>query len=535
METKGIRIMTLDPTLGNTADRVGSPNNRRFFEVALLATALVLIAAMAAYNLADYPTTWFDEGINLLAARELATTGHYGLTYSGAFHPFDESLSTGPTVIVPIALTFKIFGAGLIQGRIVMVAYLLLAAAGLAVVAWQLYDLTVATVSLFVAAALTQAGFFANGRDALGEIPAVAFLLWGTAAFIEARRTKLLLLDVVAGILLGLAILTKNQFILVAPVILYSWFVAHPEKGSFPFPRFLIVGILVAAPTGLWFAYQLSVMGPSGFIDHLRGMSQTASASAYGPPFAKAASAVNFLISSGFVGTGVAGLLYVWLAMLKNGQGRKPAQIFLPAFVTLCLLWYVGFSMGYPRYVVPATLVGSLFAGKLIVDLGRSFTPLGRLNGRLSLQMFLEDALGTGLAVILTMVIFAGILQNGLTIARTKDSSPQVFATVVMQRVPAGAEIESSQWEIDFLTSRLYHHPPPRLVDEVVGVLFLGESPRVLQDEYRVPEGATYLIDGPFSKAVGLYRSEIDRGEFTKVTSVGQYDLYRRVNSAGTR
>ena len=291
---------------GSEISQVGDSTLRRFAPVAL---AFLVLAVLATYNLQYYPPTWFDEGINLLAARTLAQSGRYGLEYSGAFRAFDLSMSTGPTVIVPVALVFKVLGVSLLKGRAVMVAYLLLAALGLYSVGTQLYDRAVAIVTVLVFASATQAGPFANGRDVLGEVPALAFLFWGASVFIRARRTESSQLHLVAGLLFGLAVLTKNQLVLVWPVLVIVWLLSRSRGRGFSFWHLVLLLSLAVAPTALWLLYQLSVLGPAGFLQQLHGMSATASASSYAAPLAKALGAIRFLISSGFAVSGGTGLI----------------------------------------------------------------------------------------------------------------------------------------------------------------------------------------------------------------------------------
>ena len=104
------------------------------------------------------PPPWYDEGINLEAARNLARLGHYGLMYTpGEISRYDLQLTTGPTVIAPIALVFDVIGVGLRPGRLVMLAYTLLAALGLYRFAASLYGPRVATTVVLALCAAGQA------------------------------------------------------------------------------------------------------------------------------------------------------------------------------------------------------------------------------------------------------------------------------------------------------------------------------------------------------------------------------------------
>src|SRR6476659_9788828 len=82
------------------------------------------VAFLAIYRLADYPTTWFDEGSHLHVPKTLLRYGVYADYSSDGFRYFGPTLGVGPTVMLPIAAMFKVLGIGLVQARLVIVLYL---------------------------------------------------------------------------------------------------------------------------------------------------------------------------------------------------------------------------------------------------------------------------------------------------------------------------------------------------------------------------------------------------------------------------
>ena len=493
-----------------------------------VACAFLVVIALATFNLQYYPRTWYDEGINLQAARALAESGRYGLEYSGQFHPFDRSMSTGPTVIAAVALTFKLFGVGLIQGRMVMVGYLVLATLGLYVLGRQLFDRLVAVVAVFVVASLGEVGLFANGRHVLGEVAALAFLYWGVAIFLKAWPSKSDVLFLAAGTLFGLAILTKIQFLLIAPVLLVLCAVGR-LRGSTPSARqFILLFLGVAGPTGLWYAYQLIDLGMGGLLERIDWLRQGATTTSYTAPLSRSLGAVKLLITSGFAIWGLAGLLYVWLLPHRESSSL-PARLVLQAFAVIWLAWFVFLSVGWARYAVPVAVTGSLFEAKLLCDLARKVSPIGRDRFTFVPRTYLADPLGTALLAALFAVVVGGILVNADTIARSRDASPQEFGNVIMQQVSPNAVVESSEWEIGFLAKRTYHVPPIPLLERANAIVTLHQSAESLES-YRVPATVSYIVDGPYSKLTGIYRGQLATGEFVRVASVGEYDLYRRVS-----
>jgi hypothetical protein len=122
--------------------------------------------------------------------------------------------------------------------------------------------------------------------------------------------------------------------------------------------------------------------------------------------------------------------------------------------------------------------------------------------------------------VVLTAVIASGIAARLRTLVEPPDTAAQQMAAIITREVEPGASTESLEWELDVLAPRPFHHPPP----------FVPAVP------YEVPATTAYLVDGPMSKAIGLYRGELEQHDYRRVAGAGAYDLYRReVAPAGVR
>jgi 4-amino-4-deoxy-L-arabinose transferase-like glycosyltransferase len=492
--------------------------------------ALIVVALLAGYHLEIYPRTWFDEGLNLLAAKILAQSGRYGLETADGFSAFSIGLSTGPTVIVPIALVFQAFGVSLGHARLIPVAYLLLAAAGLFCVARETYGRAVGVVAVLTFASLAATGPLVFGREVLGEVPALAFLFWGVAAIGIGSRLRQDRWWLAAGLLFGLAVLTKLQMAVLFPAIVATAMLARIGDRNFSARPWLLMLVATALPTGMWFGYQLATMGGPWFVQHLQELSGEASAVVSSSPLRRTPAALAELVNSGFTVWGAAGLVYVWLLALKEDWRSSPQRLLLPTFATLWLGWFVFLSIGWPRYAVPAVAACSLFSAKLLCDLARRYTPASevRILNLSAIRSMTRNPVGSALLVLLTSSVLTGLVSNGLEVLRAKDTSPQDFAALVSQTVEPGALVESSEWEIDFLTNGTYHHPPSQVIVESVGSVFMGRA-SLLRSQYEVPSAARYLIEGPFSRLTGLYtRARQSDIGYVIVTAVGEYELLRR-------
>ena len=108
-----------------TVSQVGANRRVSFVRRGVVALTVVVILFLALYNLIDYPPTWFDEGSHLHVPKTLVRFGIYADYSSEGFRYYGPILGVGPTVMLPIAATFWLFGIGLFQARLVMAIYLL--------------------------------------------------------------------------------------------------------------------------------------------------------------------------------------------------------------------------------------------------------------------------------------------------------------------------------------------------------------------------------------------------------------------------
>src|SRR5262245_37806772 len=88
----------------------------RVWPLALIAVALFL----ALVNLPYAPRTWFDEGSHLHVPKTIVQRGVYADISSEGYRYHGPTIGIGPTIMLPVALVFKLAGVGLIQGRLVI-------------------------------------------------------------------------------------------------------------------------------------------------------------------------------------------------------------------------------------------------------------------------------------------------------------------------------------------------------------------------------------------------------------------------------
>jgi 4-amino-4-deoxy-L-arabinose transferase-like glycosyltransferase len=122
-------------------------------------------------------------------------------------------------VTLPIVLSFKLFGVGLLQARAVMVIFMLAFLVALFILGKKVFEnkwLALASLALIV----SFPPLYGNGKNVLGEVPGLFFLFVFLILIHNIwkgdRRPGPY---AVAGLFLGLAIATKPIFILLVPAV----------------------------------------------------------------------------------------------------------------------------------------------------------------------------------------------------------------------------------------------------------------------------------------------------------------------------
>ncbi|MBV9358736.1 MAG: hypothetical protein JO023_24780, partial [Chloroflexi bacterium] len=259
--------------------------------------AFAVLTVLALYHLDRYPAPWYDEGVNLQAARNLADGVGYGLSYGGTFAYFDPQLTTGPTLIAPVALVFRVAGgAGVDQARLVVAGYTLLAGLGLFWLTSLVAGWWAAALAVFALTAVGDYVGVAEGRAVVGELPALAYLFLGLAALVAAsRRSRPVPFTVVSGLLLGLAIVTKAQLASVVAAVIGLWLLARLARrarvprvdGRWPTSELLVLLGVLVVPLIAWQLTQVLFLGPRGYVNNLLEIQAVARVSSETPPLLK--------------------------------------------------------------------------------------------------------------------------------------------------------------------------------------------------------------------------------------------------------
>ncbi|MFZ5917179.1 MAG: ArnT family glycosyltransferase [Chloroflexota bacterium] len=493
----------------------------------LLALLLGLTLFLGLYNLETYPRTWWDEGKFIQIPSNLVVHGKYATLSSEGFRMFSV-YGTGPAVFLPMAAFFKLFGIGLLQARLVMVSFGLLAVVAFFAVARQLYGERVALVAGFLLVLVVYDPFTSLlylERQVLGEVPAFCYLMIGLTIWVrqeKARWPSLLL----SGLFWGLAVLAKWIFVMIVPCLVVLWLADRFYFRRLKHRHFALPLLVMAAAIAAWFGYMTLTLGTAGVAEVLSQTQDNATSNVLFVSLEAVLAAIKFLIRSQFVVWGAPGLAYVLLTNLRHGRQAGPQQWFLPVFVGGWLVWYVFLSLGWSRQAFAPLALSNIFLAKLLHDLIGGFVWSARalLDGVRAGNSAVLKKLSVGLMV--AALLLSSPVQIAEGILGTQDTSVHEFATCINEYVPQTAVIESYEYELDILTQHTYHHPPEPLVTLATKHVYAGTPyPPDFYDFLAYdPE---YLILGPFAKWTGIYQQGFREQDWTLIESVGEYDLYR--------
>jgi hypothetical protein len=493
--------------------------------------AVTLAVVLATYHLDLFPTTWFDEGSHLHVPKALIQLGVYADTSSEGFRYFGPTTGIGPTIMLPIALMFKMAGIGLLQARLVITMYFLAALGLFFLVTRHQYGLLTAGLAVLLLITSPGVDILYFGRQVLGEVPALAFLLlgvllWWSSTESETRRVRLVRL-LLASLAFGLVALTKNQFSLIlAPTFIVLALVDQFYYRSLGFLSSALPFLGVCAGIGVGLVVQfLPALGAQDLI-HTAALYRDASAGAifvFSP--ARIVSSLKFLASADNFGyLGIPAVLY-GLVLSRQRSVRGAQQGLLAIFVTLGLAWFAFGSIGWPRYAFPALALTAIFAAKLLVDVIRA---LGRPSAVPGSDTSAHRVLPVLVALAATVVIVSPFADEARSIFGSPDRSPQEVAAYLDTNVPTSAVVETWEPELGFLTNHAYHYPPSGWLDRAVRAQWGLPAPvGAVRYDPIADVHPTYLVVGKFGKYTGIYNALLEQLGTPAVASFGAYDVYR--------
>ena len=245
--------------------------NREMNKNKLLVIFGFLIAAFFAISyLSESPQTWMDEGIIVQVARNIAGHGRHAIQIAPETFVSAGYVSTGYPVTVPVSMSLKLFGEGIIQARVMMVVFILLLVLFSYLFIRKTLSPKMALLSLFLLVSF--APLYGHGKNVLGEIPGLAYLFASVLLFFYIEKTetssigkKKWFVYFFAGLFFALAVVTKPIFLLLLPALVVAAFFYRKrivQACSWKISLVFLAGLIIPAVIWLFVQFQGdSVMG----------------------------------------------------------------------------------------------------------------------------------------------------------------------------------------------------------------------------------------------------------------------------------
>lgn len=225
-------------------------------EKTMLVLLFLLAGFFATYKLTESPSVWYDEGWYFQSASNLANNGIFGLQLSpGNIVHISMHQTVSYPLIYPLALWFKIFGASILSGRSLMVAFILALLVASYLLSKRLFGSVIAFSVL--AMLVSFAPLYGNGKSILGEVPGLLYLILFLLFFNISKSVndKKILWIMLAGFFAGLCVVTKPFFILLLPAIAVSMFI-EGRRGHIHKRDAMAGTLLFIMPIIAWFLIQ---------------------------------------------------------------------------------------------------------------------------------------------------------------------------------------------------------------------------------------------------------------------------------------
>jgi 4-amino-4-deoxy-L-arabinose transferase-like glycosyltransferase len=505
-------------------------------------TVLILLAlAFGLWRLDVAPPLFWDEGWTLMVARTWVEQGHYGRLLAG--QPAAAGLSAAPPVVASVALSFRLLGVGIWQGRVVIVLYTLGTLLLLYDLARRLYNRRIATATLAVAVlmiALLDIHPLFVGRMVMAETPMLFFLLAGYACFL----------------------LTLQRSAWFMPLAVLCWGIGLYTKAQ-PQPFWiasLAIPLLILLLRRQWKAASLLGIGLIGSLEARRLLAQLwqswlpreAQRGYAMPGLVRTVAIVSvgrvrlfaLAVALIFGGPTLLGLgNAAWRSIRRRREGTSSTATVRWALLILVgswFTWYVLLSVSWTRYLFPATFLGSVFVAGLLHDLTDGFdlsSTIKHAGHALRHLRFNRHAVRALLAVVLVSLMVPLTLRMlGSFYLTDMNTSVQKVADFLNTRTAPNALIEAYSSELFFLLDRSYHYPPDEVSVQIVRRLFWGQDAPIEYDP--LSADPDYLVvcrlyeswgNAPLFTTGAVYDAVLESGAFRLLRVIEPYEIYERV------
>lgn len=502
-----------------------------------LSTVVAFFVVLTIVGLIDLdaaPVIDWDEGWTFSVAQNWVEHDFYGRQLNGAFAP--PGLEASFPVVATVALSFKVLGGGVLQGRLVALVTMLSALALFFFLLRRLYSFSIAFATLLILVLLLphpRVNAFWMARQMFAEPLMLLALVGGFLSILLSRSHSRLFL-LVGSFCWGTAIYAKTQaqpFAAATLIVLVLinflnhrrreglWMVGLSAATFIVWRLWFIVNGWAIAGHTLPPAYLPDALTVFGFVP---------------TPTLRVTAFILMWLAGAPV---VLGLLYLVLTRIRRKlylrlQDRDDdIRIGLWVLASLWLLWFVGAAhAGIARYLFPALFFGAPFAALMFATMTNNFDvrwTLARMAALRRIRQPVEATLGVWFAFLLVLFFLPLTLSITKDTWRAAEGRDAIATTTFLNTsTPADTRIETYESSIFLGLQRSYHYPPD--------ALHLELNKRAAQLPANVAydplaNDPDYLVIGPTGHVWNLYDAVVASGAFRPLEMFGQYEILQRV------
>ena len=479
------------------------------------------------FRLDSVPPLWWDEGWTLSVARNWVELGHYGRLLDGQLAP--RGLEAGFPVTANIAFSFSLFGVGVYQARLVAVIFTLAALTSLYALTCRFYNRSIAIGTLGVLIFMcghVDINPLIAGRQVLGEIPSICFLLAGYLSFLHADHRPLVAMPL-AICLWSIALFTKAQVqpfwaaSLTLPLILVVL------RRQWRHAGLIVSGLVGSVAVVFWFQHYFAQNVTSSTVSGLTQLIALA--------FSQHArlAVLNETLQFGL--PTLLGLCWGVWSFLRSGN-KVEIHTDLVRFSVLVLaaswfIWYEALSLGWPRYFLPPAFLGSMFVAAMFHDWTNKFSLSYTVEQAIYMLKNLRYSQAS-LAALLAVILITMSLGRTLTILYegyfiSADRSVMDIVEFLNTKTSPNALVETYESELFGFLKRRYHYPPDQVHVDLIRKFSFGEHVTIDYDP--LVKDPDYLVIGPQSRFWDFYDPYLTSGAFRPLQKYNRYEVFERV------
>ncbi len=514
--------------------------SKGIFKLFVWMILLLLLLFLLGYQLDRFPPLWWDEGWTLSAARNWVDNGHLGNYIAGQAVP--PSIVVRFPVVVPVALSMKVFGTGTWQGRLPGVIFTILALMLLFKLSERLFNRTIG-VAAIVLLCLSFFSFspFIIGRETLAEMPMLFYSLAGfILVWLAMNRSSFWVVG--ASLIFGVAILSKLQ---VLPFWLFSVClgIGLAYLKGWRKPKFILCGVLFGSLCVYLIILLIqNYLMPESFNDSaLQKLLFNTVVFVWDWPVRWQA-IKNVLILGLPELLSFAAFGYYILNDIIFNQNNSTINVFESNRIVITVSfwgfgaswfgWYIAMALFWERYLYPPYFLGTMFLAFFLEKVTEGYD-IRLLVRRASNLLTLRGTNRKNFLALIVFMIFGLVLS--ITILSVKlyilsnQQQPEAATSWLEHNVRSGQLVETFESELFFLAPNLSYHFPSDLVSmELVRRKTVDPQQKINYDPLSV--NPDYLVIGPYARTWQLYDTVITRDEWKLVQDIGGYQVYQHLN-----